>query len=381
MYKAIMLKENKPSRRAHRTTKENNKNMHNSSFNASTNCKNSPEQRQDCASPPHGCSTLTTATDSTTAERNYRRNIRARADGHLKNILGRISWESIGPYIALDCEMVGIGLNGSQSALARVSMVNWEGAIILDTFVKVKVPVTDFRTFVSGVTAQDIESEDAVDFDVCRHLVQTILNGRVLIGHALVNDLSALMINHPWYYTRDTATYTPFMQLRMSRESNLGHEMKARKLRDLAWDKLGICIQQMGNAHSSVEDAIVALELYKLARNEWETLVSWQVKKASEAAYVKSDNVYASQQHSSQAQVTHSHSKHATSSPQNSKDQDNMMPTRMCQNSTQNETVNTHPTKTTLSVTNRKKQGNRFRKNYSRIQPQTAPRRELAVVS
>ena len=52
-------------------------------------------------------------------------------------------------YLALDCEMVGIGADGKQSALARVSLVDWYGGVVLDTFVKVPSRVTDFRTHVS----------------------------------------------------------------------------------------------------------------------------------------------------------------------------------------------------------------------------------------
>lgn len=41
-------------------------------------------------------------------------------------------------YVALDCEMVGIGSDGKKSALARVSMVDWDGNVLMDTFVKGK---------------------------------------------------------------------------------------------------------------------------------------------------------------------------------------------------------------------------------------------------
>ena len=40
-------------------------------------------------------------------------------------------------YVALDCEMVGVGADGKQSALARVSITGWNDEIILDTFVHI----------------------------------------------------------------------------------------------------------------------------------------------------------------------------------------------------------------------------------------------------
>lgn len=44
--------------------------------------------------------------------------------------------------IALDCEMVGIGIGGKTHMVARVSIVNQEGEILIDKFVKPKHPVS-----------------------------------------------------------------------------------------------------------------------------------------------------------------------------------------------------------------------------------------------
>jgi len=57
--------------------------------------------------------------------------------------------------LGMDCEMVGVGPQ-NESALARVSIVNEAGYCLLDTFVKPKVKVTDYRTPVSGVREQDL---------------------------------------------------------------------------------------------------------------------------------------------------------------------------------------------------------------------------------
>jgi len=66
--------------------------------------------------------------------------------------------------------MVGIGPDGKKSALARVSIVDWEGTVLLDTFVRVPERVTDFRTKVSGVCAKDIaiKNENAMNHDEVR---------------------------------------------------------------------------------------------------------------------------------------------------------------------------------------------------------------------
>ena len=56
----------------------------------------------------------------------------------------------------MDCEMVGVGEEGKDNILARVSLVNQYGQCIYDKFVKASETVTDYRTFVSGVRAEDM---------------------------------------------------------------------------------------------------------------------------------------------------------------------------------------------------------------------------------
>lgn len=72
-----------------------------------------------------------------------------------------------GKYVAIDCEMVGIAGDpskkntttrdkGDESSLARVSVVNYYGAVQLDVFVRQRERVTDWRTAVSGVRESDM---------------------------------------------------------------------------------------------------------------------------------------------------------------------------------------------------------------------------------
>lgn len=62
----------------------------------------------------------------------------------------------LGKYVAIDCEMVGVGPEGEESALARVSLVNYNGAVLMDEYVKPQERVTDFRTAVSGITPKHL---------------------------------------------------------------------------------------------------------------------------------------------------------------------------------------------------------------------------------
>ena len=175
-------------------------------------------------------------------------------------------------YVALDCEMVGVGVNESRSSLARVVIVDWRGHRLFDEYIKQSEPVTDYRTFVSGITEQDLETA-TMPLHICRMRVSKILSGKILVGHALENDLSALGIDHPWWMIRDTACYEPFMSARNSM-------LLPRKLKDLVYERLGKEIQEIGKPHSPYEDARWAMNLYKSERSNWESQVQYMVQRS-----------------------------------------------------------------------------------------------------
>jgi RNA exonuclease 4 len=83
--------------------------------------------------------------------------------------------------------MVGFGHLGSESALARVSLVNYHGHVLLDTFVQPRERVTDWRTWVSGVKESDLIG--APSFEEVQRKVSEVVEGRVVVGHAIENDL------------------------------------------------------------------------------------------------------------------------------------------------------------------------------------------------
>jgi RNA exonuclease 4 len=180
-------------------------------------------------------------------------------------------------YVAMDCEMVGVGLGGHRSALARVCIINWNGKKLMDNLVLPEEAITDYRTFVSGITQQDLESDKVIDIEECRSQVLELLEGKVLVGHALKNDLHALGIAHPWYDTRDTAKYEPFMKFRFD-----DGILWPRKLKELAKDKLDRDVQRPGASHSAFEDAKTALDLYKVVRPKWEKAMEYKINKTRE---------------------------------------------------------------------------------------------------
>jgi RNA exonuclease 4 len=188
-------------------------------------------------------------------------------------------------YFSLDCEMVGVGPEGLDSALARVSIVNWDEQIVLDTYVRVTEPVTDYRTFISGIQEEHVTSDTAMPLEHVQNLVAGILRGKILIGHGLENDLKVLCLDHPWTDIRDTAKYAPFMT-RVHTSSVLklfdAPELRPRKLKDLAYEKLGMDIQVIGQPHSPLEDAMAAMALYKSVRPEWEKELAKAVSQSYE---------------------------------------------------------------------------------------------------
>jgi RNA exonuclease 4 len=183
-------------------------------------------------------------------------------------------------FLAMDCEMVGVGEHGRRSALARVTIVNWDHEIVYDKFIRPDEVVTDYRTFVSGITASDLDANEhgSISLDQCRIEVMSLLHNRILVGHALKNDLHALQIRHPWHSTRDTAKYEPFMKVRFSSDGILW----PRKLRDLLQERLHKTIQRPGEPHSAYEDAVAAMLLYKSVRVKWEKLMSYKIAKTEE---------------------------------------------------------------------------------------------------
>ena len=182
-------------------------------------------------------------------------------------------------YVALDCEMVGVGPGGKRSVLARVSIVDYNGQCIFDTFVRVEEKVTDYRTFVSGIREKDLVSPHAMDFGMCRQHVMNVLRNKVLVGHGLQNDLNVLHLTHPWYNIRDTSLYEPFMQQTTNPYNNYNYGdgvsvLRPRRLRDLARVYLGVSIQQQGQEHDSLVDARAAMLLYKEVQSEWDCWVT-----------------------------------------------------------------------------------------------------------
>lgn len=114
-------------------------------------------------------------------------------------------------FVAMDCEMVGVGYDGNDHMLARVSIVNKFGDCIYDKFVKAREEVVDYRTNISGIRKEDLLNGE--DFTVVQKEVADIIKGKILVGHSLKNDLGVLFLSHPKRNIRDTSRYKPFRKV------------------------------------------------------------------------------------------------------------------------------------------------------------------------
>ncbi|KAJ2401902.1 3'-5' exonuclease [Coemansia sp. RSA 2559] len=169
--------------------------------------------------------------------------------------------EATGKFLAIDCEMVGAGFKGSRSMLARVSVVNYYGHVIIDAFVTPLEPVTDYRTWVSGIRKQDLDRHGRPFGEVQKEVAE-LIKDRILVGHAIKHDLKALLLTHPGSMIRDTARYQGFRSMFPTSKGSMF------SLRKLAASLLNITIQE--SEHSSVTDAKTTMLLYRKVKDEWE---------------------------------------------------------------------------------------------------------------
>ena len=71
-------------------------------------------------------------------------------------------------------------------------MVNNDGGVLLDQYVKPAEKVTDYRTFVSGIEPAHLK-EGATTLSEAQQQVAKVLTGRILVGHAVHHDLQVFL--------------------------------------------------------------------------------------------------------------------------------------------------------------------------------------------
>jgi len=167
--------------------------------------------------------------------------------------------------VAIDCEMVGVGKCKSRSILARVAVVDEHGTCLLDNYVRATERVTDYRTRWSGIRARDLVG--APNFATVRQRVAQLIRGKILVGHAIHNDLRVLDIPHPPALIRDTSFF-PGLRRALAAVSDRYDASQSPSLKNLCQHVLNLKIQT--GEHCPVEDAASTMQLYVRYRGDWE---------------------------------------------------------------------------------------------------------------
>ncbi|KFD53851.1 hypothetical protein M514_05357, partial [Trichuris suis] len=117
--------------------------------------------------------------------------------------------------LALDCEFVGGGFDGSKDILARVSLVDGSLRCVYDKFVKTEETIVDYRTAVSGVRPENVANGESLP--VVRREVAALISRRVLVGHGVRKDLDVIGLTHSRRLIRDTSTFPLFHKMLRTR--------------------------------------------------------------------------------------------------------------------------------------------------------------------
>lgn len=154
--------------------------------------------------------------------------------------------------VALDCEMVGCDKNKEKgSMLARVSIIDYHGKTLYDSFVSPTQPVTDYRYWITGIGPNNLEN--APSFDKVTSEVKQILSDKFVVGYALPSDFKALGFNSSLFNSYDLSN----VHLWLNRKEKMGFS-----LRKLVFNLIGIKIQT--GAHSPIVDALATMAVYRI---------------------------------------------------------------------------------------------------------------------
>lgn len=149
-------------------------------------------------------------------------------------------------FLAIDCEM---SYTTAGMECTRVTVIGWNGEVILDELVLPSFPVIDLNTRFSGIS--DLSNAKFTLSDIQTKIASLCGPETILAGHGLENDLKVLRLIHTAVI--DTAFIYPHIKGFPYRNS----------LRYLVTRYLGKFIQTSASGHDSFEDTLSVVELVK----------------------------------------------------------------------------------------------------------------------
>ncbi|GJE87771.1 exonuclease domain-containing protein [Phanerochaete sordida] len=148
--------------------------------------------------------------------------------------------------------------------VARVTLTDYRGFVIYDTYVRPTQPVSDYRTAQTGLTATHLAG--APPFPEVQQRVAMMLRDRIFVGYALWEFLSVMGLSHPAIDTRDTALFLPFR--------------RSLRYRSNAQVPLVVLVNQFMarniGLHGDIptEHARAALDLFRSCEQVWEGIIA-----------------------------------------------------------------------------------------------------------
>lgn len=180
-------------------------------------------------------------------------NVKNLEDGDIpQNSIPKGSLTANRTIYAMDCEMCTI--EGGEAALTRISLVSWDGNVVIDSLVNPSKPIIDYLTPYSGITPTALAPITTTLSDIQTQLLALLTPTTIIIGHSLNSDLTALKLTHPFII--DTSLLYPHPR---------GPPLKS-SLKWLSQKYLSREIQKGHGAtgHDSIEDARACLDLVRM---------------------------------------------------------------------------------------------------------------------
>ncbi|KAL4499640.1 hypothetical protein ABPG72_017180 [Tetrahymena utriculariae] len=187
-----------------------------------------------------------------------KKNQQSESKGNSQNVFNSLEpqndgYKGLTPIVAIDCEMVQCEAGQKDGfptqELARVSIVNYNGHVLLDTYVRPQKKIKNYLTKVSGITFTHIKN--APTFPEVKNKIFEILKDKIIVGHSVQHDLTAIKFEPSQdKMTRDISNY-----------KELKESGKKVSLKKMVKQELGITFQE--GSHNSIADARAALLIYK----------------------------------------------------------------------------------------------------------------------